>query len=204
MVPSIKMHSGKFDSVFEVPVTEKSNTGFPGELDCDESIEEIESFDQDYWEDNRRDKAGTNIVFKEAQSYATDVHSWNKQYENEIKNSFEKEKITYVRVQDALEVVLYYAFFIPVKLSRAINGLQDEFTELEDGSDANGSAKVALLAISRSIRAWSIIRSVFKKDQDRTARFIGMLIGIRRATEQMFPEAMNFIRPGFDSEESSE
>jgi hypothetical protein len=192
-----------FDSVYDYPVSKESDTGDLDEFDSDEPPDDIESLDLNSWQENRNDKRGTNFVFMAARSYSTDVDSWIKQYENEINNSFEKEKITYVKVQDALELVLHYAFFIPIKLSRAINGLQDEFTEVEEDSDANGSAKVALLAISRSINGWSIIRSVFKKDQDMTARFIGMLIGIRRATEQMFPGAMKFIRPGFDSEESA-
>ena len=64
--------------------------------------------------------------------------------------------------------------------------------------DSDGSIKVALIAIDRSLSAWRIMQMEFP---ERTASIADLLIalgGLRQATERAFPEARDFIRPGFD------
>lgn len=103
-------------------------------------------------------------------------------------------------IRDALEVVQWYLFFIDVKLSRAVSGRVDEAIEGDDGfpSDADGSAKVALVAIDRSIGAWARLREHLEGEADPILDLLVLLEKLRRATEQEFPRARAFKRPGFD------
>jgi len=137
-----------------------------------------------------------NYLFKAAQSYAHQTYKWIETYTEEVRR-LDLEGTKKVKVADAIEVVQRYAFFILSKLLRALN--TDDIDELPVDSDENGSAKIALLSISRSIAAWSVIRSL-NIDQDYSAGLLGQLINIRRNVEQIFPRAMEFIRPGFDTE----
>jgi hypothetical protein len=177
--------------------------------DTEESLLSEESFD---YEDNESEKTYENFLFKAAHSYSDEAGAWIKEYEKNILElagcdegkpiSDRVGSIQFINEDlhaDAIEVVERYAFFITGKLARAISGYADEFEEISVDSDANGSAKIALIAISRSITAWSIIRSIYKDDDGRTAVLLGQLIYIRRAVEQLFPRAMEFIRPGFDT-----
>ncbi len=65
-------------------------------------------------------------------------------------------------------------------------------------SDANGSAKVALIAIDRSIAAWMRMRPHLPDRADELLDVLVMLDRLRRTTETQFPEARAFHRPGFD------
>jgi hypothetical protein len=103
-------------------------------------------------------------------------------------------------IRDALEVVQWYLFFIDVKLSRAVAGRVDEAIEGSDGfpSDADGSAKAALVAIDRSISAWARLREQLDGEADPILDVLVLLEKLRRATEREFPRARDFKRPGFD------
>ena len=102
--------------------------------------------------------------------------------------------------EDALEVIRWYQFQIHVKLSRAIDGKDDKrIPELEDfPKDSDGSAKVALIGVDRSIAAWREVMKFFEIDEDEIIRIISYLDRLRRSTEIEFPDARAFIRPGFD------
>lgn len=99
---------------------------------------------------------------------------------------------------NGFDVLLWYHFFIHVKLKRAINGyyeLQDfEFAEY----DMNGTAKIAMIAIERSLEAMRIMNRHLKTERPAIEQFRAQLEKIRIMTEEMFPEARSFIRPGFD------
>ena len=72
-----------------------------------------------------------------------------------------------------------------------------EQTELQ--SDANGTAKIALIAIDRSLAAWSILYAEYTAQEDKTLSILLHLDRLRRSIEVVFPSALAFIRPGFDS-----
>ena len=101
---------------------------------------------------------------------------------------------------DAMQVIQWYQHFIHVKLRRAVRGKLDEASEEWDEyqKDSDGSAKIALVAIDRSIAAWGEIRNHFLARQDDVLGFITCLDGLRRKVEAEFPHARSFIRPGFD------
>ena len=101
---------------------------------------------------------------------------------------------------DALEVVQWYLFFIDVKLQRAVSSRVDTRREGDDGypSDADGSAKVALIGIDRAIAAWARLRDRLDAEGDAILDLLVQLERLRRATEREFPKARAFKRPGFD------
>ncbi|MBI5692785.1 MAG: hypothetical protein HZC55_22125 [Verrucomicrobia bacterium] len=103
-------------------------------------------------------------------------------------------------ISDALEVVQWYLFFIDVKLQRAVASRVDRTRDGDDGfpSDADGSAKIALVAIDRSIGAWARLRGHFPAEADEVLDLLVQLERLRRAVEREFPEARTFRRPGFD------
>jgi hypothetical protein len=64
--------------------------------------------------------------------------------------------------------------------------------------DANGSAKIALVAIDRSMAAWSALQISLPEKSDTIKPMLIDLDRLRRGVEARFPRARNFIRPGFD------
>ena len=73
--------------------------------------------------------------------------------------------------------------------------LQDEFPK-----DSDGSAKVALIGIDRSIAAWGMMLSLFPEKEDETFKNLVLLEKLRKMTEKEFPDARSFHRAGFDDE----
>jgi len=107
---------------------------------------------------------------------------------------------TAATIRDGLEVVQWYMFFIDVKLQRAVSSRVDEARDGDDGfpSDADGSAKIALVAIDRSIGAWARLREHLTGHADAILDRLVELERLRRAVEREFPRARAFKRPGFD------
>ena len=62
----------------------------------------------------------------------------------------------------------------------------------------DGSAKVALIGIDRSISAWNILLPCFSDQERQILDLIALLENIRKRVEIQFPGARDFIRPGFD------
>lgn len=103
---------------------------------------------------------------------------------------------------EMLEIIRWYQFFIAAKIRRGFHGLidfdgtyrEEELTDPE--SDANGSIKIALIAVERSVMAWT---SLLTAENARTiAPLIALLEIIKQKSEEKFPHAREFIRPGFD------
>lgn len=101
-------------------------------------------------------------------------------------------------VGEALEVIQWYLCQVEVKLQRAQHGLRSPWLEGEDIDEANGSAKVALIGIERSLAAWMVLCQHLDAHQDDILQLLASLERARQATLRQFPGAPGFIRPGFD------
>jgi hypothetical protein len=103
-------------------------------------------------------------------------------------------------LQDATEVVRWYHTLISAKLRRAIQQNLTDRPACLDGmpKDSDGSAKVALVCIDRSMAAWTRMRGHLPEQEDSMLDLLVALERLRRQTEQLFPEARAFARPGFD------
>lgn len=106
-----------------------------------------------------------------------------------------------IRIKDAVEIVQWYQDLIQMKLVRAL-GRYDVEDDSETGGefpkDSDGSAKVALMAVERSIAAWGALRKHFPDEGDVILDLLVRLDRLLRRTEEEFPEARGFVRPGFD------
>lgn len=103
-------------------------------------------------------------------------------------------------IADAVGIIRWYQYFIYVKLVRAIKGTVDEPAEPSDEypKDCDGSAKIALIAIDRSIAAWGKIHEHFDEHEAEILDMLVLLDRLRRRTEAVFPNARQFHRAGFD------
>ncbi len=103
---------------------------------------------------------------------------------------------------DALEIILWYQKQIYVKILRALSGrfYEDNWEEEDDDypKDSDGSAKVALIGIDRSITAWMALRTYLPEYKDELIDVLVHLDRLRKKVEAYFPNARAFIRPGFD------
>lgn len=97
------------------------------------------------------------------------------------------------------EIIRWYQYQIMVKLVRGLSSDSDEAAVENDWqSDSAGSVKVALIGMDRSIMAR---RTMLETLPDIAAGIRSILVGLeqlRRKTEQTFPRARAFTRPGFD------
>ena len=105
-------------------------------------------------------------------------------------------------LDEHLQVIRHYQYFIYPKIVRAVEGRMNDSatTQNEPESDAYGTAKVALIAIDRSLAAWSVLYVEYPAYEDKTLSILVHLDRLRRSIEVVFPAARAFIRPGFDSE----
>ena len=106
-----------------------------------------------------------------------------------------------VSFEEALQVTRWYQHQIYVKLMRAIHGYLEEKPDAfsEFPKDFDGSAKIALIGIDRSIAAWGEIRNHFPLYDANILKLLVHLEQLRRSAEKTFPHARTFIRPGFDT-----
>ena len=103
-------------------------------------------------------------------------------------------------LDELVEIIYWYHHFIYVKLMRSVRGTLGDPSEIleEFPKDSDGSAKVALIAIDRSMAAWGHMHNYFSSHRDQILSIIKHLDGLHKRVENVFPEARNFVRPGFD------
>jgi len=176
------------------------------ELDKEAAIQEEES---------RREKAENQECSQAANAYITKVNDWlnaadplMKEKETEL---LDKARLNLPNcdplgeakeIKEMAEIVRWYQHQIYVKLMRALQGREDEKDDPdlweEFPKDSDGSAKVALIGIDRSIAAWGKLRGHFPERESEVLDILIHLDRLRKNVEKEFPEARSFIRPGFD------
>ncbi len=102
----------------------------------------------------------------------------------------------------ALDTIDWLCLSVSSKTFRAVSGRDHDWDDPDDlQSDANGSAKVARLMIDESRRAWRVLMDAGRAAADGVpARLVQMLDDLDMDIAARFPRAMDFIRPGFDTE----
>jgi hypothetical protein len=182
------------------------------EMGIDLNSLDIESVSDDI--SLRREKAHAHEIVIAARNYAKMVDNWFES-EGSLSEQKQDELSTLLKIgldenglhaeaagiQDAVEVIRWYQHQIEVKLRRALTH-DDLFDEEEDAilqNDANGSVKVALLGMDRSIGAWGKLQGHFPEKTDSILDILLNLDRLRRRTKELFPQARSFKRPGFDT-----
>ena len=174
----------------------------------------------------QREEAKEHPLSVSARHYAETVQQWFKDefaVEENVHDDISGEANSAeedINVSDAVEVIRWYQFFIAAKTYRALMGLEDigdeEVSEIEidpfsdddiededvllraAGHDSDGSAKIALIAIDRSLSAWRLMQNALPEKTESTVPMLIELEKLRRGIEQIFPRARDFVRPGFD------
>jgi hypothetical protein len=141
-----------------------------------------------------------HVISRVAKGYSKMVEDWFREREEpffETATGVNEE----IDLEEAFEVIRWYQYFIAAKVMRAIRGNKEE--DEEEGfdqfpSDSDGSAKIALIAVDRSIGAWAVIPHYNHLYAESVFEIISFLDRLRQAIEETFPNARSFIRPGFD------
>lgn len=101
-----------------------------------------------------------------------------------------------------LEAIGHYLQVIPKKLDRAVRErkVEDLFSDNDDQRVSNGSAKVGLICIKKSIDAWEHLMDSDVIPEDDSISMLALLQKTQRLALSIFSSALAFIRPGFDDE----
>jgi hypothetical protein len=101
---------------------------------------------------------------------------------------------------DAAERLEEMCATLASKIFRAVSSAGDGDADTGIQSDANGSAKVALLLIEESRQAWrAMMQPGLAAADGAPPRFVALLDALEADLLRRFPRAFEFIRPGFDS-----
>jgi len=105
-------------------------------------------------------------------------------------------------VLDSMAVIEHYSDFISVKMMRAFTSLELEQDLNEEHeyelNDHLGTAKICIISIERSLKAFSMIYDQLPELQDDLIDFMVILSQLKEGMLDAFPTAMDFIRPGLD------
>jgi hypothetical protein len=162
--------------------------------------------------DKRKAEATNSECSVSANDYIDMVNAWFADSEDIVRQSEEmlildtELEITNGRIlanikelKERLEVIQWYQYQIYLKINRAVEERLSSPEELKDSqSSYNGSAKVALLGIDNSLRAWEYLMFHFTEKEDGILNILVHLGRLRKKIEILFPDARGFIRPGFD------
>lgn len=180
-----------------------------GERGIDLNAVDLEAVEEQHRKKWRR--VISHPLARAAKRYSSMVTEWLGLHGNVFKEkgeALEKEldlgmaepEVTAAELIDAVQVIQWYQHQIAVKIMRALGGEEppEELEEFPRGAD--GSAKVALMGIDRSIGAWGTLRRQFQEESHGIMNILFDLDRLRRAVEERFPQARRFVRPGFDQE----
>jgi len=158
------------------------------------------------------DAAEGHALSRAARAYIDMVEAWFDRtsplfVDNEEPETKKRSSVVNIKdmedndMQETVEVIRWYEPQIYVKLMRALSGRIEEQSapteELDSfAKDSDGSAKVALIGIDRSLASWKIINNRLPGEEVR--RIMNHLHHLRNKVEKDFPDARSFIRPGFD------
>jgi hypothetical protein len=155
-------------------------------IDLSEPTCEDESRDQ-----RKRQLVDNHPLAKYGKKYANAASDWFREFEQTTERP--------ESLEDAREVIQWYQYQIAVKTIRALSGRREELDEdPELPKDSDGSVKVALIGIDRSIAAWRLMQLSLPERAETIVPLILQLERLRRRLEKGFPDARSFIRPGFD------
>jgi hypothetical protein len=133
-----------------------------------------------------------NPLTKAGKKYANAASDWFREFDQTVEVN---------DVEDAREVIQWYQYQIAVKTMRALSGRKEELEDPEIADfprDSDGSAKVALIGIDRSIAAWRMMQLSSPDSVESIVPLILQLERLRQRVEKSFPQARDFVRPGFD------
>ncbi len=169
-------------------------------------LHQIEVEDDPAQRKRKRQQVDNHPLACAGKKYANDASDWFRELDQTIEASDERNCDRDVeaaeQLEDAREVIQWYQYQIAVKTMRALAARIDE-READPGTtdllkDSDGSAKVGLIGIDRSIAAWRLVQLSLPERESSIVPLILQLERLRQRIETTFPEAREFVRPGFD------
>jgi hypothetical protein len=171
------------------------------EINLCETAEEVETRHR-----KKRQLVDNHSLTRAGKQYANAASDWLRGFDQTVdaggwrpvESDFEQAQT----IEDAREVIQWYQYQIAVKTMRALSGqreeLQSDAEMSEFAKDSDGSAKVALIGIDRSIAAWRMMQLSLPEDEASIVPLILQLDRLSFRLEKQFPGARDFVRPGFD------
>jgi hypothetical protein len=154
---------------------------------------------------HRRQNIEHHPLARAGKKYANSAVDWFRYFDNKVIGDLNLDPEQLDEIRDVREIVEWYQYQIAVKTIRALSSRRDEAGDdlLDDEEqqfpkDSDGSAKVALIGIDRSIAAWRLMQLSLPQVDESTIPLLLQLERLRRRLEKAFPGARGFVRPGFD------
>lgn len=178
--------------------------------EADIDLNRTEDEDDPTQRKRKRQQVDNHPLANAGKKYANDASDWFRELDQivEVSDTWASGRATERDVdsaewlEDAREVIQWYQYQIAVKIMRALSARIDEQQidpELaEFPKDSDGSAKVALIGIDRSIGAWRLMQLSLPERESSIVPLLLQLERLRQRIEKTFPEAREFVRPGFD------
>jgi hypothetical protein len=198
---ALEMCEGDFEAAIELAVgaprprnEAEGRTGHGERLvDYDPTEQELAAIGREI--EDRDERIDQSPLTTDAVVMSTLAGQWLERYRKTLEDHHDRG------VREAFEIASWDCHLIGAKLHRALSGHDeadcDESIDTDPiQNDWNGSAKVALLSMDRSIAAWTTI-AVTTADPDASA-IAQRLQALLRDVERGFPHARKFVRPGFD------
>ncbi|HUK33200.1 MAG TPA: hypothetical protein VLV86_04755 [Vicinamibacterales bacterium] len=105
-------------------------------------------------------------------------------------------------VETALDTISWNAGMVGAKVHRALHGMAQRHVFSDEDpvqNDWNGSAKLTRLLVAESKRAWeAVMREGEAPGDSPLLELVALLDLIDAGVAERFPQAMAFVRPGFD------
>ena len=153
-----------------------------------------------YEPDLKRKKADNHTLSKQAKEYAKysgELLKKNADYFSNYARTLENAEVLKTIMND-LEIIQWDHILIGAKLHRGLTGFFEQDLPESIQNDMNGSAKIALICIDRSISSWSDLLKNNPGMEDEHLIILKQLSRIQKQAKDIFPDAMKFHRPGFD------
>ena len=135
-------------------------------------------------------------IQEHAVAYAERVHNWLR------KHVWPDVAGVHRDPRDAVSVIAWFASMNCAKITRALLGLAAFDGSRDFPPDHEGAAKVALIGIERSYKAWMQLIADGRVTAEVAVPFIEELLWLLEMLEDVFPRARAFVRPGFDEPEA--
>ncbi len=152
--------------------------------------------------DKQRRQVRNHPLAKAGEQYALDVNEWFKNDSRQVEVFSDQAGFdeSAAREDDLTAIIRWYQFFIATKLIRGLLSRldEDEYLSADEQRDSDGSVKAALIAVDRSLGAWKLMAESRLEDPGAIHKLLFDLEKLRLFAEQEFPQARDFIRPGFD------
>lgn len=154
--------------------------------------------------ERRFEEARAHPLMVAAEEYAFAAEAWFERAGAELERRIAQaqrsdeirlDELQPEEVEDAIEVIRWYQFQASFTLV-GILGI-DAPEGLMDDHD-NGKIKTLLIGLDRSLPAWGRVQLFWPRAAEEIMHLAGLAAELRLILEEAFPNARDFIRPGFD------